>query len=92
MAITETTDTRQARSTGRVRAGLAARLADGQPAHAEARSLVFSLQIGGWSETEAGNLVALLLGIRPVASGWRATEIEHLRFLRALVETGRIEH
>jgi hypothetical protein len=53
---------------------------------------VFSLQIGGWSEGEAGNLVALLLGIRPVHGGWRASEIEHLRFLRALVETGRIAH
>ncbi|MEZ0240313.1 MAG: hypothetical protein ACAH65_05895 [Chloroflexota bacterium] len=58
----------------------------------EARHLVFSLQIGGWSEVEAGNLVALLLGIRPVHGGWRASEIEHLRFLKALVETGRIAH
>ena len=79
--------------------GLAAvaALADTQPstrqdAATDARHLVFSLQIGGWSEDEAGNLVALLLGIRPVHGGWRASEIEHLRFLRALVETGRIAH
>jgi hypothetical protein len=63
-----------------------------QPARADARTLVFSLQIGGWSEVQAGNLVALMLGIRPADSGWRASEIEHLRFLRALVETGRIAH
>ncbi len=63
-----------------------------QYAVTDARHLVFSLQIGGWSEVEAGNLVALLLGIRPVHGGWRASEIEHLRFLRALVETGRIAH
>jgi hypothetical protein len=63
-----------------------------QYAVTDARHLVFSLQIGGWSEVEAGNLVALLLGIRPVDGGWRASDIEHLRFLRALVETGRIAH
>jgi hypothetical protein len=63
-----------------------------QYAVTDARHLVFSLQIGGWSEVEAGNLVGLLLGIRPVHGGWRASEIEHLRFLKALVETGRIAH
>jgi hypothetical protein len=63
-----------------------------QDAVTDARHLVFSLQIGGWSEIEAGNLVALLLGIRPVHGGWRASEIEHLRFLKALVEAGRIAH
>jgi len=63
-----------------------------QDAVSDAKHLVFSLQIGGWSEIEAGNLVALLLGIRPVNGGWRASEIEHLGFLRALVETGRIAH
>ena len=74
-----------------------AELADREPgvrrdAVTHARHLVFSLQIGGWSEIEAGNLVALQFGIRPVHGGWRASEIEHLRFLRALVETGRIAH
>ena len=63
-----------------------------QDALTDARHLVFSLQIGGWSAVEAGNLVALLLGIRPVHGGWRASELEHLRFLKALVETGRIAH
>jgi hypothetical protein len=66
--------------------------ATSQYAVTDARHLVFSLQIGGWSEVEAGNIVALLLGIRPVHGGWRASEIEHLRFLKALVETGRIAH
>ena len=74
-----------------------AALADTEPstrhdAVTDAKHLVFGLQLGGWSEVEAGNLVALLLGIRPVHGGWRASEIEHLRFLRALVETGRIAH
>lgn len=58
----------------------------------DVRHLVFSLRLDGWSDVEAGNLVELLLGIRPVHGGWRATEIEHLRFLRALVEAGRIAH
>lgn len=58
---------------------------------AGARALVWSLESGGWTQREAGNLVALLHGIRPARSGWSVREIEHLRFLRALVDDGRIE-
>jgi hypothetical protein len=57
-----------------------------------ARTLMWSLETGGWSEREAGNLVALLNGLRPAVTGWNEREIEHLRFLRALVETGRLDH
>jgi len=56
-----------------------------------ARTLVRSLELGGWTEREAGNLVALLHGLRPARAGWQVREIEHLRFLRALVQSGRIE-
>lgn len=55
-----------------------------------ARALVWTLESGGWTQREAGNLVALLHGIRPARSGWSVREIEHLRFLRALVDQGRI--
>ncbi len=55
-----------------------------------ARALIWNLEIGGWSEREAGNLVALLHGLRPTQTGWTEREIDHLRFLRAIVETGRL--
>ena len=58
---------------------------------ATARALVRTLELGGWSEREAGNLVALAHGIRPARSGWQVREIEHLRFLRDLVRRGRID-
>lgn len=56
------------------------------------RALIWNLEIGGWSPREAGNLVALLHGLRPAANGWSEREIEHLCFLRALVESGRVDH
>lgn len=59
-------------------------------APAAARTLVWHLESGGWTEREAGNLVALLHGLRPARSGWTVREIEHLRFLQSLVRTGRI--
>jgi hypothetical protein len=55
-----------------------------------ARSMVWNLEAGGWTEREAGNLVALLHGLRPTRNGWTVREIEHLRFLHAMVKTGRI--
>lgn len=57
---------------------------------AAARALIWNLEIGGWSEREAGNLVALLHGLRPSETGWTEREIDHLRFLRAIVESGRL--
>jgi hypothetical protein len=54
------------------------------------RSMVRHLEAGGWTEREAGNLVALLNGLRPTRNGWTVREIEHLRFLHAMVKSGRI--
>lgn len=55
-----------------------------------ARSLLWSLQAGGWSEHEAGNLVALASGLWPSHSGWSTREIEHLRWIKALHSSGRL--
>jgi hypothetical protein len=60
-------------------------------APAGARSMVWHLQAGGWTEREAGNIVALAHGLRPARSGWSVREIEHLRFLQAMVKSGRID-
>ena len=55
------------------------------------RALIWRLQSGGWSPVEAGNLAAIALGLRPARAGWTGAELDHLRFLRLLVSTGRIE-
>jgi hypothetical protein len=55
-----------------------------------ARSMVWHLEAGGWTQREASNLVALVMGLKPARSGWTAREIEHLRFLQSMVKTGRI--
>jgi len=55
-----------------------------------ARSLVWHLEAGGWTQREASNLVALCNGLRPVTEGWSIREIDHLLFLKALVKNGRI--
>lgn len=60
--------------------------------HQPARRLVWSLQGHGWTEREAGNLVALLHGLRPARNGWSAHEIEHLQYIRTLVRSGRLAH
>jgi hypothetical protein len=56
-----------------------------------ARAMFWHLESGGWSEREAGNLVALAHGLRPARSGWNVREIEHLRFLQAMIKAGRID-
>jgi len=58
---------------------------------AASRTLVWNLEAGGWTQREAGNLVALLHGLRPARTGWTVREIEHLRFLQALVKAGRVD-
>ena len=58
--------------------------------HSPARMLIWQLESGGWTPQEAANLVGLAHGLRPVRHGWTEREIEHLRFLRAVVKTGRI--
>ena len=55
-----------------------------------AKTLVWNLEAGGWTQREATNLVALFNGLRPVAEGWSIREIEHLVFLKAMVKNGRI--
>lgn len=55
-----------------------------------ARAKVWRLESGGWTQREAGNLVALAHGLRPARSGWTVREIEHMRFLHTMVRTGRI--
>ena len=59
-------------------------------AAAASRAMVWHLEAGGWTQREAGNLVALVHGLRPAKSGWTVREIEHLRFLQALVRSGKI--
>ena len=49
------------------------------------------LQLGGFSLTEASNLTAHLAGLPPVRTGWNIRQVEHLLFLRTIVETGRLE-
>ena len=62
------------------------------PGAVGARAMMWNLEAGGWTAREAGNLVGLVHGLRPAPSGWREREIEHLRFIRALVEAGRLGH
>jgi len=49
------------------------------------------LQLGGFTLTEASNLTAHLAGLPPVRTGWSLRQVEHLLFLRSIVETGRLE-
>jgi hypothetical protein len=51
---------------------------------------VWALEVDGWSKQEAGNLAAVASGLRPSRSGWSASEIEHLRWVRSLVRSGRV--
>ncbi len=48
-----------------------------------------ALLMAGFTTVEAGNLLALESGLRPVAGGWRLREIEALLFLRDLLERRR---
>ena len=49
------------------------------------------LQLGGFTLIEASNLTAHLAGLPPVRTGWSLRQVEHLLFLRSIVETGRLE-
>ena len=55
-----------------------------------ARSIQLQLLRRGLSPVEAANVTALSVGLRPVDSGWSIGQIERLRFLRYLVERGRL--
>ena len=48
------------------------------------------LQLSGFSVTEASNLTARLAGLAPAQTGWSLRQVEHLLFLRSIVETGRL--
>ena len=49
------------------------------------------LQLGGFTTTEAVNLTARLAGLPPVRTGWSLRQVEHLLFLRSIVESGRLD-
>jgi hypothetical protein len=42
----------------------------------------------GLSTTEAANLTAHLVGLPVARTGWTVRQVEHLVFLRSIVETG----
>jgi hypothetical protein len=63
-----------------------AEIADRRPARATYRLLA----IRGLSPAEAGNVTAYSLGIGPIDGGWTVREFERLRFLRYLLDAGRI--
>jgi len=48
------------------------------------------LQMSGLSLAEASNLTAHLAGLPPARTGWTLRQVEHLLFLRSIVETGRL--
>ena len=48
------------------------------------------LQQCGLSANEAASLVGRLAGLQPVRGGWTVRQVEHLVFLRAIVESGRL--
>jgi hypothetical protein len=48
------------------------------------------LQQAGFTPTEAANLMAHLAGLSFARSGWTIRQVEHLVFIRAIVETGRL--
>jgi hypothetical protein len=52
---------------------------------------VRGLELRGLDGPAARNIAALAFGIRPARNGWSVAEIEHLRFLRAIVREGSLE-
>ena len=54
------------------------------------RSINLQLLQRGLSPSEAANVTAVSLGLRPVESSWSVGEMERLRFLRFLVASGRL--
>ena len=56
-----------------------------------AAATTWRLQLCGLSVTEASNLTAHLNGLPAVDSGWTVRQIEHLVFLRSILETGRLK-
>ena len=48
------------------------------------------LVMSGLSLAEASNLTAHLAGLPPARTDWTLRQVEHLLFLRSIVETGRL--
>ncbi len=57
----------------------------------DARATYHGLLIGGFSSKEAANLTAHLTGLRISTRPWTLHQIEHLLFLRSVVESGRLQ-
>jgi hypothetical protein len=51
---------------------------------------VRGLQMRGLTATEAASLAGRLAGLHGVRGGWTIRQVEHLVFLRAIVESGRL--
>ena len=49
------------------------------------------LLLDGFTLDEAANLTARLAGLPPVRTGWSVRQVEHLMFIRSIVESGRLE-
>jgi hypothetical protein len=48
------------------------------------------LQQRGFTPTEAANLLARCAGLPAARSGWTIRQVEHLVFIRTIVENGRL--
>lgn len=60
------------------------------PVRQAARPLYRRLFLAGLTAREAGTLAGRVQGLPVVQGGWAIREVEHLLFVRALVESGRI--
>ena len=50
-----------------------------------------ALRAMGWTESQAGNLVAHLAGLDVTRKGWLIREVDGLLFMRSLVSSGRLD-
>ncbi len=57
----------------------------------DVRSTYHRLRMGGLTPAEAGNLTAHVAGLRVCGRSWTLRQIEHLVFLRSIVDAGRID-
>jgi hypothetical protein len=49
------------------------------------------LQLDGFTAAEAASLTARLAGLAPARTGWSVRQVEHLLFIRSIVESGRLD-
>jgi hypothetical protein len=64
--------------------------AEPRPDLGPARLVFHRLRTCGLSAAEAGNLTARLEGLPVGRQPWTLREVEHLLFLRSIVESGRV--